>query len=822
MYRRWLVGFKYLCLAGLAAACSTQENAFFNRVSLAPGPNPFHAPDPLWAPQPPRLHPASLALVPGGQKLYAALAGTEDEPGDEVAVIDVQSPGNERVLSYIQVGSNPSRLVLHPAGRFLLVLNRYSNFVSVIDTEHDTLAAEIPVPFYTVDMVFSPDGRRAYLANRWKDSVLQWEIDAGDTFQVTKDSYSGMDEDLPIGIAVGPNPRDLTLSEDGSRLYVASLMDLSLSIIDTSAGQELRRIALSVAPGDIERAGSWLVMAHTGSGTHAKPDEGFDTDGDGAPGDGTANIMFQDLQNELDILDLDAQRVFRYTSDSICCQDFRDIDPAHPERGAALPAPDTWPLSRLAYLPPQDSWIVGGALPERVVYAGTRIYVLYSGSNEIQRFELEPSGALTPVDKAGGLFQTGMNPVDIVVSADSRFAYVAERLGDHISVLDLEAGPGFERRIPLAAGDEPNFPATDAELGEAINFVTAKLTVDGDQTCAHCHREGSNLNRAVSMPLQTDFTWGTRMIMAYRGAYDTRPWFFESAMGETNFFPVINEFNRRENFCCEVLDPLIWSKYPSYDACIANPSLSGCDHLIHCQENPPPECEARGYGSPYLTRNLHFIERSKLLFGRDRTFGDALYEEAFDDNEPRRGLLLDFNGITRALGLFLLQRPRFPPNPNAYIQNPALERGRAIYVSAQAACNTCHPLPLTTVSADFNPAGVPLRFPPLITPRRDPKGKDVDRITAGFLQTFPDAEQDEAGVRFGVPQLRGLWDRASRLYHDGRAPNLRQALATPGHPALLPGEVGFNENNGMPNTHGATSHLSKEELSDLMAFILSL
>lgn len=78
------------------------------------------------------------------------------------------------------------------------------------------------------------------------------------------------------------------------------------------------------------------------------------------------------------------------------------------------------------------------------------------------------------------------------------------------------------------------------------------------------------------------------------------------------------------------------------------------------------------------------------------------------------------------------------------------------------------------------------------------------------------------GVRFGVPQLRGLWDRASRLYHDGRAPNLRQALATPGHPVLEAGEIGFNERDGVPNTHGATSHLSREEFEDLVAFVLSL
>ncbi len=95
-------------------------------------------------------------------------------------------------------------------------------------------------------------------------------------------------------------------------------------------------------------------------------------------------------------------------------------------------------------------------------------------------------------------------------------------------------------------------------------------------------------------------------------------------------------------------------------------------------------------------------------------------------------------------------------------------------------------------------------------------------MTPGFLQTFPEAQQDQGGVRFGVPQLRGIWDRAQGFFHDGRAPSLREALATPGHPGLRPGERGFNETDGMPDTHGATSTLSAEELDDLVAFLLTL
>lgn len=209
-----------------------------------------------------------------------------------------------------------------------------------------------------------------------------------------------------------------------------------------------------------------------------------------------------------------------------------------------------------------------------------------------------------------------------------------------------------------------------------------------------------------------------------------------------------------------------------------------------------------------------------MLFGRDKTIGDVLFQENLDG--AKDGISLDFGGVTRALGLFLLVRPRFLPNPNAREPSAAAKRGRVLYESPVTGCNTCHPLPLTTITADFNPSRLPIRFPPVITPRKNDAGENADNVIPGFLQTFPDAEQDAGGVRFGVPQLRGIWDRAQRFYHDGRANNLREALATPGHPALLPGETGYNETFGMPDTHGTTSQLTPDELEDLIAFLLTL
>lgn len=805
-----------------SGACGEPAPSDPARHSLVPGPNPFGPDHPLWAPQPHRDRPLAVALSHDGKKLYVTLQGTDDDPGHEVAVVDTV---RERAIGRIAVGASPTGLALHPGGRFLVVTNRYSSFASVIDTFTDQVVLDVSVPFYCVDVAFTPDGRRSFLANRWKDSVLSWELQVGASFRVVGDDYSDLEPDAPMGIAVGDNPRDLALSPDGRRLFVASPTALTLSIIDVEKRREQRRVLLGSPPGDVVVTADRVFVSHTGRGTHHPPDQGFDTDGDGAPGDGTANVMFQDLQNEIAVLDHAGDVIHEYTSDSICCGDYRDVDPDHPERGASLPAPDSWPASRIASLPPRDTWIVACALPEQMGLSASGLHVVCSGSNEVQSFDLGPGGTLTPRQSAGELYATGMQPQGIVVTADGRRAFVAERLGEHLTVLDLEAGPGNERRILVGDVSGGEFPATDAEIGEALNFVTAPLTVDGDQTCAHCHRDGGNLAKPVAMPLQQDAVWGTRMQMAYRGAFDTRPWFFESAMDETNFFPVINEFARKENFCCEGLDPLVWSGYPTVAECLSDPGLSGCEHVLDCENQPPPECALRNYGSPHGVRNAHFRAGAQHLLGRDRTFGDALYSEWVDADGRivREGIPLDFDGVTRALGLFLMQSPRLLPNPNAALALPAARRGRELYESPSTGCASCHPLPVTTVSTTFDPAGVPLRFSPVVTPRRNPEtGADADRVVAGFVATFPMTEQDDVAIRFGVPQLRGIWDRAPRFFHDGRAPSLKQALASPNHPALAPGEVGFNETDGMPDTHGATSHLTPAELDELIAFLSSL
>lgn len=799
-------------LALLVVACGGPPRPEI--TTLRPDPNPMTEADPLWSPQPHRDRPRAICAA--GDKAWVMLAGIEDDPGEHVAVVDLRA---ERVLRRMRLAPSPWACAVDPTGRWVVVTLRYSDHAVVLDARSDAEVARVKVPFYTEQVAFHPAGGRVYLTNRWKDAVLTWDVATAGDFRVLRTSYDGVPLEDPMGAPVADNPTSMVLSPAGDRLFVGSATAVSTTVLDGTTLERLGELRGPSPVGGLAVWGNRLFVADVGRGTGSHAFLGRDHDGDGQAGDGTANVIFQDLQNEIAVVDVETlEEVHRYTSDSICCRDFRDVDPDLPERGLLLPDPDTWRPDVLAYLPPKETWIVAGALPEAMVVEGDVLWVAFAGSSEVQTFAIGEGGALAPRQAAGGLYRTGFNPKALVVAPGGGVVSV-DRLGESLTFLDA-AGPGAERRVVVGDEAAGPFPQTDAELGEAINEMTAAFTIDGDQTCVHCHRENAAIARPIVMPLQQDRLWGARNVMAQRGLFDTRPWFFESAMDEENFFPVLNEFARVENFCCEGLDPTVWSRYPSFGDCAADPSRPGCNHVLDCEADPPPECAARPYARvPFPTRGEFIKDAARRLFGRDTTFGDALRDA------EGRPLPLDFQGITRAIGLFMLRTPRLLPNPNRWLALPTAARGAQLYAEPGVGCARCHPLPITTTAEDpvpFSPAGLPVRFPPVITPTQSDAHSDATRVTSGFIMTFPRTLQGDEGLRIGATPLRGIWDRPRSFFHDGRARSLREALSTPGHPALRAGEVGFNERDGTRDTHGGTSQLDRYQLEDLINFLETL
>ncbi len=753
----WIV--LLVCILGLGVgACSEPSEETF-ADDLEPYPNRFSDWTDLSDEQPHRDNPAAVAVSPDGEMIYVALQGSVDEPGDTVVAV---SAAEHRIVERYTVGSSPSALAIHPDGRLLVVANRFSAYLSVVDLR-DGSVQRVGTDYYAVGLSFAPDGSALFVTNRWTDTVARWSVETRGGRLVVGDVRSA---------AVAVNPRDVVVEPDGQRVLVASLGGLAVSVFDASDLNPVGIIDVGAPANGIAVSNGEIYIATTSASTHHPALSGPDTNHDGLPGDGTPNTGFQDLQNELAVFRrADLEPVVRYTSDTLCCFDFRDVAPEHEDLG---------PL-----LPDRALWIVGGALPERVVTAERNgrdgILVVYSGSNEVQWFGIGDGGL-----QAGESVATGFQPVAVAVHPSRAEAYVVDRLGETLTVIDVEA---MSVATTIEVGDLSGgaFPATDAELGEFYFFAGAEFSLDGDQTCNHCHRERGNVGKAFSMPLLADQR-GSRMTPDSRGMLETRPWFLEGAMDENNFFPVINEFARAENFCCHELRD-----------------------VADCTTNPPAQCDDRPEPLNLPTRDAFFLRAARATLARDRSFGGAI--------DTR----IDYLGMTRLLGLFLLHEPALLPNPNPRPESdPDAARGRQLFEAPSQGCVNCHPGPGFAVSYETNPFDAPTHSGPLVTPNRADDGTNLDLSHSGFLGTFPEAEQDESDIHLNAPTLVGLWDRAPGFLHDGRAATLREALCTPGHPALQSDENGFNELDGIHDSHGGTSSLSVNEVADLIRYLHTL
>src|SRR5262245_15757623 len=102
--------------------------------------------------QPFRSEPRTLALTADGSKLYVTLPGREGYPDWRVAVVDAHA---KRVMKWVDLrpqgqtlGTRPIGVKVSPSNTsiyvrpYVVVLNMYGNFASVIDTSTDEVIGE--------------------------------------------------------------------------------------------------------------------------------------------------------------------------------------------------------------------------------------------------------------------------------------------------------------------------------------------------------------------------------------------------------------------------------------------------------------------------------------------------------------------------------------------------------------------------------------------------------------------------------------------------------------------------------------------------------
>ncbi len=243
-------------------------------VLAAPNRSVGHLPGEPMTPGRPQqvgLHfPAGIALSPDGDRLYVA-----ENLGDLLAVVDV---GSGRVVQRFPAGRYPYGVVVAPDGTVYVSAWSQSTVAVFVPTE-DGLEPDgaIIVGRHPSAMVLSEDGSRLFVASASTDRVAV--VDTRERRLITE-----LLDPAPHGPGEGSTPNALALSKDGRRLFVAEADNNAVAVFDLSSrtaglrsglGRDLLagRIPADWYPTDVEiRGDTLLTLSAKGLGTRPNPE----------------------------------------------------------------------------------------------------------------------------------------------------------------------------------------------------------------------------------------------------------------------------------------------------------------------------------------------------------------------------------------------------------------------------------------------------------------------------------------------------------------------------------------------------------------------
>ena len=728
--------------------------------------------------QPFRSWPNALALTSDGGKLYVTLPGREGYPDWRVAVVDTAA---KRVSRWVDLrplgvakGTRPVGAKIAPINPaiyptpYLVVLNQYGNFASVLDTTNDTVIGEFQTGFYAEKLLFNKAGTRLYVSDRFKDEVRVFRVDPGPFFTQIAEVSTGS-TDLQRA-----NPRDLDLSSDGTKLFVANTLGHTIAVINVANDSNtlVTNMPVGGLATDVKIAGRWGIVCgqetntvlnkpETGHGLPTRDASGQAIRNSGSPlgytavmTDATKATTFDDLGSELNVFDTASnQFVYRY------------VDVGRDKSMAVTPGQIVDLHDHTA-----GQKIIQGSGPEQMFVQGDFLFVSMLHSDKIEVFRInqspaDPSGILT---EAGTEFTGGITPQGVAVSPDGKTVYTANMQTEDVSFMGVDSTGKLTRQGYVAVGVTDKTPdptrggngsglfATDEEAGLRWLF-TSCYSDDGQKSCGFCHWQSRH--DGCQWNVGANAVGGVKVCPQNKDISDSWPEWYEglsndmigyasSCNGElvvaerlTALFPQATLFDR-----LQARDQYVQQKTAENSAAIGRPELSG------------------------------------------KAFKVGFYDMAFlqilwSQNESRRMP----NPLTQ-----------FPSEADA----ARIARGKWLFTTKVAqggsGCADCHHNGnvMTNGVVDNSFQDFNIHEPGVISETTvDGNGPFLRLANDYFFQEFG-PPQDE-GSRQNIASrntkhLRAFWDSVPRWLHHGDAHSLREILLPPDSPLLGPNERGFN------------------------------
>ena len=403
--------------------------------------------------EPAYLTPLDLQLSPDGSKIYVVCEGT-----DSVLAVDTRT---KRVVAQVKVGQKPKGLAVAAGGRTLYVANEWSDTVSEIDAATFSVRRTLKAGWAPTSLVVERSGQHLYVANAIGNSVSMIELATGK--QVRRFSTER-------------SPQHMTLSRDGRRIYVSNVMPhlrpydeppvSELTVIDTQNHVVAERILI---PGVIElrqiaeapaRQGGYLLVPFVrpkNLGPLIRVEQGWVL---------THGVAV--VRPPLTRPDLIGQGEGDATHSSVTQVLLDDIDYYYADGYGAAFTPD----GRYAL----------------ITSSGAKVVQIVDTAKLATRLKNFPAAELANrLDSAREFvvrrLATGADPRGVAVAPDGHTAYIANRMEDTLTVVDL-VQLKVTSTIDLGGPKE----VTPLRMGERL-FRDASYCLQGQFSCATCHPE---------------------------------------------------------------------------------------------------------------------------------------------------------------------------------------------------------------------------------------------------------------------------------------------------------------------------------------------